>query len=249
MHIIENNSRPAPGAQAVDPVQVAIDKYWNAIQAWRVTDRRVKSLRKRLPAELMRLPGVQLGVLLKRDAKTGGEIREPIYAHNDWQIGEKIRRDRDHFLAMSPLPKRRNNSKLWRSQVASRRAIRTQLKEKESRLIVQLEADQTTLFAKQREAGWRQAIEAERKEHSRVSNLRYRVVYTKPTTIAGALALIEFIYDAQRTYVNSRIENAPYGLGNFYPARICQNVTEFLKDIPKDGARILRFAVGSRGVS
>jgi hypothetical protein len=77
--------------------------------------------------------------------------------------------------------------------------------------------------------GWRQAVKAENAARGRVYELRYQVRATDPTTNAGAIALIDFIYAAQRTQVNSSNQDAPYGIGGHGAAAIARRVTRFFR--------------------
>jgi hypothetical protein len=223
---------------ASDPAILAIENYWKALESWRVADRRLKRLQKRLPADVMRLPRVQVSYYLRgRDDKTGNDIKESIYVHSEWAIKDHIRKECKTMLSIwaGPTwvydPKAKNGLRKSAAERAKkeRPIIRTKYKNHEKIKIAEFVADRDALYARQRACGWRQAVEAEEVLRTRVANLRYRAQDIKPTTVAGAIALIEFIHLAYHTRMNSNNEGAPYGLGEYYPAHIARNVARFLR--------------------
>lgn len=211
---------------------VSIDAYWQALTAWRCADRQIKYLQKRLSEDVMRLPRVQVAHYLR------GEVKEPIYVHSEWAIKDHVRTECKQQLSIWTGPGWVHDPKAkngWRKEVSERSLkqrpiIRAKYKLRERTKIAEFLADKTELYARQRAVGWRQAVELEEQSRSLVFKLRYRAQETKPTTLAGAIALIEFISAAQSTLVNSRNTEAPYGLGDYYPAHIAKNVARFLRD-------------------
>jgi hypothetical protein len=217
---------------------MAIEAYWAALEAWRAADRRVKRLRKKLPEELIRQPRVQISWLLRGRDNTGADIREPIYAHSEWEIKDRARSDCKTMLAIhaplhswfvDPTAKgsiRRGPNKRAKKQ---RPVIRAKYKAWEKEKCAALLLDKTRLYERQREAGWRQAVEAEEAARGLVIKLRYQLQGVEPATVAGAISLIETIYTAHRSEMNSSSDRAPYGLGKYYTARIARHVVDFLK--------------------
>jgi hypothetical protein len=228
-----------PPTRAVrDPAIAAIDKYWAALKIWQAADRKVKRLKKRLPDDLTRRPRVQVSWILHGRDANGANIKEPIYAHSEWEIGDRARRDCNSMLSfhaplyswfVDPSAKggiRKGVNKRGKSQ---RPIIRARYKVWEKEKLAAFHADKADLYERQRAAGWRQAVEAEEAARSQVTEQRYVVKNTAPTTVAGASALVGFIYIAYRSETNSRREHGPYGLGEYYTASIARRVASFLK--------------------
>jgi hypothetical protein len=227
-----------PARMDRDPALVVIEDYWNALKAWRAADRRIKRLRKKLPEELMRQPRVQVSWILRGRDNAGADIKEPVYAHSEWEIRERARENCKSTLSfqaplyswfVDPAAKggiRKGPNKWAKSQ---RPVIRSKYRAWEKNKLAEFLADKTDLYVRQKAAGWRQAVEAEEAARSLVYRLRYRVKVTVPTTAAGALAMIEFIYAAYRSEVSSGTDRAPYGLSEYCSARIARNVAVLLR--------------------
>lgn len=221
-----------------DPAIAAIEKYWAAVKVWQAADRKVKRLKKKLPEDLTRRPRVQVSWMLRGRDANGADIKEPIYAHSEWEIGDRARRDCNSTLSfqaplyawfVDPSAKsgiRKGVNKRARGQ---RPMIRARYKAWEKEKIEAFRADKADLYERQRATGWRQAVEAEETARSQVTERRYIVKNAAPTTVAGASALIGFIYVAYRSETSSRREHSPYGLGECYTASIARRVAEFLQ--------------------
>jgi hypothetical protein len=106
-----------------------------------------------------------------------------------------------------------------------RAKFRARLKEKMTAFL----ADKEALYARQRDAGWRQAIEAEHTAKLTAAHHRHEAAMTVPTTTDGAVALLGFISEAYSSEQKSKIKNAPCGLGEYYPTCIAKNVSKFFK--------------------
>ncbi len=208
---------------ARDPVLVAIDGYLAAIKNWRAADRRIKQLKKKLPADLMREPRVQVGVLRRgADSKTGEDIKEPIYVYSELELEHQNKRDCKQWLSFrAPLPASPAGRKL-------RCDIRVRYKARFKENLAALRADKDDLYARPRAAGWRQAVEAEENSLDLVYKMNYRLQITKPTTLAGAIALLELVYATTITERRAHGRH-PYGLSEHCMARIARHVAGFLK--------------------
>jgi hypothetical protein len=225
-------------ASILDPAIAAIESYWNALEIWRVADRRLKRLRKKLPDDVTRLPRVQVAFLLRGKDEKGADIREPIYVHSEWALKDRIQKDCKSQLSFwagpsfvyDPTTKGSFRKILTETSKKQRPIIKAKYRLREKTKLEEFRADREALYSRQRAVGWRQAVEAEEEAKRCVSNLRYRAQSTKPTTVAGALALIEFINAAYRTKTRCRDEGAPYGLGPYYSAHIARNVAQFLRN-------------------
>jgi hypothetical protein len=238
--------RALPSRQE-DPAVDAIAQYWNAIAEWRRTDRRLKRMVKRLPEDLRRPPRVQISSLLQgTDAKTGADIKKPIYAHSEYSIRQHVKEccARDISIWASPgWIQAPNTARGWRkgrlteSIKRTRVTVRQKHRARLGRLMSDFATDRDGLYARQDAVGWRQALAAEDKARDRIARLRYRTMETKPTTLRGALALVEWIHAVNRTYINSPGENSPYGykrrppygLGETYTAHVAKSVADFMK--------------------
>lgn len=234
----------APARVVRDPAIAAIENYWAALKIWQAADRKVKRLKKKLPEDLTRRPRVQISWMLRGRDANGADIKEPIYAHSEWEIGDRAQRDCKSMLSfhaplyawfVDPLARggiRKGVNKRGRSQ---RPIIRARHKAWEKEKLAAFRADEADLYERQRAAGWRQAVEAEEAARSLVTKRRYVVKNTAPTTVEGASALIGFIYVAYRSEMSSRREHGPYGLGEYYTASIARRVASFLQ---RGGAQI-----------
>lgn len=221
-----------------DPAVTAIANYWAALTVWQAADRKVKRFKKKLFEELTRQPRVQVSWMLRGRHDNGADIREPIYAHSEWEIKDRPRRDCESTLSIqAPLyscfvdPSAKNGIRKGINMRSKnqRPVIRARYKVWEKEKIAAFRADKADLYERQRAAGWRQAVEAEEAARSRLFELRYVVKNTAPTTVAGASALVEFIYVAYRSEINARREHGLYGLGECYTASIVRHVAGFLK--------------------
>jgi hypothetical protein len=223
-----------------DPAIATIESYWDALEIWRSADRRLKRLRKKLPDDVTRLPRVQVAFFLRGKDENGADIREPIYVHSEWALKDRIQKDCKSQLSFwagpsfvyDPTAKGGLRKTLTESSKKQRPIIKAKYRLRERTKLEEFKADRESLYSRQRAVGWRQVVEAEEKAKRCVLNLRYRAQSTKPTTVAGALALIEFINAAYRTEARSRDERAPYGLGPYYSAHIARNVAQFLRSPP-----------------
>jgi hypothetical protein len=221
-----------------DPAVAAIENYWIALEAWRAADRRLKRLRKKLPEELVRRPRVRVSWLLRGKDNAGADIKEPIYAYSEWEIKERARTDCKSMLSfhaplyswfVDPTAKggvRRGVDKRARER---RPAIRAKYRAWTKEKLAGFRADKADLYERQRAAGWRQAVENEHTARNLVAKLRYRLQQVTPTTIEGAFAMMEIIYAAHRSRANSTADGSPYGLSDYYAARIARHAADFLK--------------------
>lgn len=221
-----------------DPTLIVIEKYRTSLRVWQAADRRVKRLRKTLSEELMRKPRVQVSWLLRGKDRNGGDIREPIYAHSEWEIGECARRDCETMLSIhaplycwiaDPTAKGSVRKSINKKSKAQRKAIRARYRAWQKDKMAAFTADKAGLYERQRAAGWRQAVETEAAARDAVWRLRYQLQEVTPTTIAGALAMLDSIYAAHRSKSSSGSDRSPYGLGPYSAARIARHASAFLR--------------------
>lgn len=239
MHRTHSKRRDHSHRQSArDPAIIAIGNYWTAVEQWRTADRRLKRLKKSLPADLIRKPRVRMTYLLRgKDAKTGDDIKEPVYAYNEWEIKDRVHKDRDLMLSLHGGPSWTIDPKakdgvrrVMTARAKNQRPVilakyRAHLKDK----IAEFESDRADLYARQRAAGWQQAVEAERAARSKVYSFCNKVPTATPLSIGGAIALMEFICATQRSRMTSSNTDAPYGLGDHHIAGISRRTADFLK--------------------
>lgn len=245
--VVSINSDPQFPNKAVDPAIKEIGKYWAAMAEWRRADRRLKQLVKRLPEETRRWPRVQISTLLRgRDANTGMDIKEPIYAHSEFEIRREIKKNCDYYLRTFASPRWVQDPKSktgWRRGSLTeeckqlRRGARKRYRDRQASLLAEFNSDKSALYKIQDAVGWRQALAAEDRARTLVCLRRYDAMKAKPLTLDGALALIEWINSVNRSEINSPGTGAPYGyrlrppygLGESYTAHVARNVAEFLR--------------------
>lgn len=223
--------------ESADPVVIAIDAYWKSLEEWRAANRKVKRLKKKFSADLVRQPRVQMSFLLREKNEAGVDIKEPIFVHSEWEIKNRIKEELHSMLltwagpSWVSDPKAKNGLRRIITERAERQhpIIRAKYKLREKTKIAEFLSDRAELYAQQRAVGWRQAVETEQELRMRVYNLRYKAKCAKPATLKGATALIEFISAAYRAEAHSRDTRAPYGLGSYYTAHIASKVANFLK--------------------
>lgn len=183
-------------------IETAIDAYWTAIADWQKAHKKMAALAQRLDPEIMREPRASCGRLI------GSHPPKPIYAYFPSQVDNILEPHKSAALSI-----------MGHSE-AQRSVIKAQFEERAQRLKEEIERDRESLYAAQRSAGWRQALEAEQEARDRVYRARERISNLKPPTQAAAISLVGFVNRATDLYARRNILEAPYGLGEYYTRRI-----------------------------
>lgn len=232
-------SSAARGLAERDPAVALTERYWAAIGAWRAANGRKWRLLDKLPdlADVTRRPQVQVSRLLKHRDESGLQVEVPIYAHTEREVRESMRRDLNLALSLfgglssmcNPNDAKRRKRRFSRPVEKRRQMVLAQYREREQKLLRELNGDRIMLETAQRETGWRDVEREERKAKSRVINLRCRLYYIKPATTLGVLALLDFVARAERMEAHKRIANAPYGVSAGGAAIVARSIFDFMK--------------------
>ena len=171
-----------------------IDAFWKAAEVKRKAERRERTLEKRLPDEVTRLPRVQVGRMYRSN--------EPFYVHSDYDIKRYFDRVLRPNVEGLGIPKR---------SAPERRALLAKLKARERETSAELMADRAQLEAEQKKVGLWQAREARCRANTECSELRYAIAnQITPETLEGAVAALHFVDRYYRSAQDCEGLGGPY---------------------------------------
>jgi len=224
--------RPSDG----DPALLAVAEHDAAVRELRKCERRYKTLQARLPEEITRKPRVQIGRCHRADGSF-----DPIYAHSAAEIEREMKeRAQLRVDLMSGYVStagrtgkiRLKKAPLSDAQRKRQAELRTACRRHIMELTDRLAADRDSLLPAQERAGWSAVKNSYHASIGRLSEARHALCRARPTTAAGALALLETV---------QRVGRAPQGseeakLYRWGQGDIGRNVAAYLRASLPGGA-------------